>query len=66
MENLEKLVISLTGKDFGAEEIENFCELYLPIFSRIIIVDSFFGSCSIFVPFHIDVDIQSICGTGSA
>lgn len=58
---MEKLLISIPKDTFTEEYIEKFCKLYLSFLSKIIIVDFFFGSCSIFVPYHIEVNVRLIC-----
>jgi hypothetical protein len=48
------------GED-NSELIDTICECYFSVLSHIIVVDIFFGSCSIFLPYNMELDIQKIC-----
>lgn len=36
-------------------------ELYAPLLERLVVIDSFFGSCAVFIPPHLEIKLEKIC-----
>jgi len=41
---------------------ELIASLYAPVLRRQIVIHQFFGSCAVFIPPHLDIDLASVCG----
>lgn len=48
--------------EFKSDDLKRIAELYWPIIENAIVVDTFYTSCAIFIPFNLDIDIIRICG----
>ena len=46
---------------FTPSAISSICALYWPIIEKSIVVDTFFTSCAVFLPPHLDIDLLTIC-----
>lgn len=41
--------------------IKHVVDLYYPLLSRVMVVESFYGSCAVYVPPNLNIDLLSIC-----
>ena len=51
----------LSGDTAPEEAVDRFVTLYSGLLERIVIVQPFFGSCTVFVPAHLALDLFAIC-----
>lgn len=62
-EGLEDLVDSFSSTPEGTGRLaRTLTELYLPLISRMAVLEPMFGSCAVFLPPHLEPDLASICG----
>lgn len=57
-EDIIKGIIKAFPPDSDSEKIT---EYYYPLLSKIIVVESFFGSCAVYIPPNLRIDLLSIC-----
>ncbi len=55
------LVSFLEGSTPREDGVEQFVSLYAGLLERVIIVQPFFGSCTVFIPPHLALDLASVC-----
>lgn len=41
--------------------VKNFINLYESLFKSIVVVDAFYGTCGIFLPYNLKLDIEKVC-----
>jgi tRNA G10 N-methylase Trm11 len=46
----------------SANRCDKIIEIYSDILYRVVVVDSFFGSCAVFIPPHLKINLEKICG----
>jgi hypothetical protein len=49
------------GQDAYESHCVRFADVYAPLFRRLVVADAFFGSCAVFVPPLLSLDLASIC-----
>lgn len=61
MAALERLIETFLETAPLGQWLSHFVQLYEPVFSRTIALDAFFGSCAVFIPPTLDINIRAIC-----
>jgi len=56
------LIAAIPRRRTRASQAEWFARHYAYLLARTIVVDSFFGSCAVYVPYHLFVDLRILCG----
>ena len=51
-----------TGGADNNERSVRVAELYAPLLQNTVVVDPFYGSCSIYLPPHLHLDLRTVCG----
>lgn len=49
------------GDSHSSRRARILAELYSPLLRRAVVVKPFFGSCSVFLPYHLDINLEAIC-----
>ncbi len=62
-DTVQGLLEAFDTESSASEDLaEKSAELYTHLLRNTVVVDAFFGSCSVYLPPHLDVDLKSICG----
>jgi Putative RNA methylase family UPF0020 len=65
-EEFEKLLLEVTESFADQSSVDRLAKdtasLYIDLFARTVVVDSYFGSCNVFVPPPLAIDLMAICG----
>lgn len=64
-QKVDELLVALTGEEISEEAIDRRCETFEArwgdLFARTVVLDAFYGSCVIFLPPGLDLDLASVC-----
>ncbi|HEX8636234.1 MAG TPA: hypothetical protein VF703_19085 [Pyrinomonadaceae bacterium] len=58
-----KGIIDSFPKDKIKDRYQLIADLYASVIVRHVVIDSFFGSCAVFIPPHLEIDLLSICAS---
>ncbi len=62
IEEVQRLIESLcAGQDFEKLNVNHFVTIYADHIVNVIIIDPLYGSCGVYVPSNLDLDLRNIC-----
>lgn len=60
--SVSTLIAALPRKRRRRDQAEWFARHYSHLLARTVVIDTFFGSCAVYVPHHLFVDLRVVCG----